>query len=146
MYRPFVSQPVSPNHCNGKPSTPKKPKKQTRSGPNVEKKDLVHDDEVGIDFSKVPPPFCSCSGFARRCYKAGPGGWQSACCTYSLSEYPLPFKARKPGKRVTGRKMCGGPYRKLLCALAKEGADLGRPVDLKDHWAKIGTNKFVTFK
>ncbi|KAK4400987.1 protein BASIC PENTACYSTEINE7 [Sesamum angolense] len=40
--------------------------------------------------------------------------------------------------------MSRGPYRKLLFALAAEGHDLSQPVDLKNHWARHGTNKFVT--
>ncbi|KAI3453861.1 hypothetical protein Pfo_010524 [Paulownia fortunei] len=145
--QPFVTQILRPKQCKDKPSAPKKPKGQTKLGANVEKKNpnLVHD-EASFDFSAVPPPFCSCSGVARRCYKSGPGGWQSSCCTNSLSEYPLPLSPWKPGKRVSGRKMSRGPYRKLLCTLAAEGCNLSQPVDLKNHWAKHGTNKFVTIK
>ncbi|KAK4422481.1 protein BASIC PENTACYSTEINE7 [Sesamum alatum] len=132
----FVSQTLRPKQCKNK-----------SIGPSVEVKNpnLAHN-EASLDVSGVPPPFCSCSGVARRCYKSGPGGWQSSCCTNSLSEYPLPLSPWKPGKRVSGRKMSRGPYRKLLFALAAEGHDLSQPVDLKNHWARHGTNKFVTIK
>ncbi|CAN1746290.1 Protein BASIC PENTACYSTEINE7, partial [Linum perenne] len=66
-----------------------------------------------------------------------------------------PFKEEEPlwkefsercGSRIAGRKMSNGAYTKLLLKLASEGCDLSRPVDLKDHWARHGTNKFVTIK
>lgn len=145
--QPFVSQILRPKQHKEKPSASKKPKGQTKLGANVEKKNsnLVYD-ETSLDFAVVPPPFCSCSGVSRRCYKSGPGGWQSSCCTNSLSKYPLPLSPCKPGKRISGRKMSCGPYRKLLYKLAAEGFNLSQPIDLKDHWAKHGTNKFVTIK
>ncbi|KAL3818303.1 hypothetical protein ACJIZ3_004208 [Penstemon smallii] len=132
-----------PKMCKKKPPTPKKPK---RGENGEEKNQKTFNDEAIFDFSEVPPPFCSCSGVARRCYKAGPGGWQSKCCTKTLSEYPLPSSPTKPGKRVTGRKITNGAYRKLLCRVAKEGHDLSQAMDLKNYWAKHGTNKFVIIK
>ncbi|GAB2230259.1 hypothetical protein Droror1_Dr00014517 [Drosera rotundifolia] len=52
----------------------------------------------------------------------------------------------RPGNRVPGRKMCRGAYEKLLQRLAAEGYDLSRPVDLRLHWARHGTNKGVEKK
>ncbi|KAL8244616.1 hypothetical protein R6Q59_010874 [Mikania micrantha] len=60
--------------------------------------------------------------------------------------FPLPMSPWRPGARVGGRKMSHGAYRKLLCRLASEGHNLSNPVDLKAHWAKHGTNNFVTIK
>ncbi|CAM8912553.1 unnamed protein product [Rhodiola kirilowii] len=37
-------------------------------------------------------------------------------------------------------------YNKLLTRLAQEGHDLSNPVDLKDNWAKHGTNRYITIK
>ncbi|KAK3037652.1 hypothetical protein RJ639_030429 [Escallonia herrerae] len=128
-------------------STSKKAKAQTKPGANIERKNPnVVFNEANLDVSGVPPPFCGCTGVARGCYKWGSGGWQSSCCNSRISEYPLPVSSSKPGARIAGRKMSNGAYAKLLCRLAAEGLDLSRPVDLKDHWAKHGTNKFVTIK
>ncbi|XP_019056261.1 PREDICTED: protein BASIC PENTACYSTEINE7-like isoform X2 [Tarenaya hassleriana] len=82
----------------------------------------------------------------RVCYKWGLGGWQSSCCTIGISVYPLPMSSTRPRSRLAGRKMSNGAYVKLLLRLAGEGHDLSRPVDLKNHWARHGTNKFVTIK
>lgn len=101
---------------------------------------------TNFDFSGVPSPVCSCTGVARVCYKCGVSGFQSACCTINISEYPLPMSTSRPGSRVSGRKMSNGAYRNLLMRLAAEGRDLSHPVDLKNHWARHGTNKFVTIK
>ncbi|KAG9135926.1 hypothetical protein Leryth_026957 [Lithospermum erythrorhizon] len=93
-------------------------------------------DDPRYDFSQVPPPFCSCTGIARRCYKYGPGGWQSTCCTTSMSEYPLPMNPSRPGRRFSGRRMKAGAYTKILIKLASKANDLSYPVDLKNHWGK----------
>ncbi|XP_031267758.1 protein BASIC PENTACYSTEINE7 [Pistacia vera] len=103
-------------------------------------------DGTNIDFSEVPSPICSCTGIARVCYRCGAGGWQSSCCTLRISEYPLPTSSTRPGARVAGRKMSNGAYMKLLMRLAAAGHDLSASVDLKDHWARHGTNNFVTIK
>ncbi|KAD4384985.1 hypothetical protein E3N88_25174 [Mikania micrantha] len=130
-----------------KPYKSKKSKKQTVLKPNVERKNLDNVfDETQFDFSKVPPPVCSCTGVARQCHKCGINGWQSACCNSKISVFPLPMSPWRPGARVGGRKMSHGAYRKLLCRLASEGHNLSNPVDLKAHWAKHGTNNFVTIK
>ncbi|CAK9148253.1 unnamed protein product [Ilex paraguariensis] len=48
--------------------------------------------------------------------------------------------------RVGGRKMSGSAFNKLISRLAAEGHDLSNPVDLKDNWAKHGTNRYITIK
>ncbi|GAB4834801.1 hypothetical protein Ancab_033069 [Ancistrocladus abbreviatus] len=99
-----------------------------------------------VDISGVPAPVCTCTGVPRQCYRWGAGGWQSSCCTINISEYPLPMSSTRPGSRMAGRKMSHGAYEKLLQRLAAEGHDLSRPTDLREHWARHGTNKFVTIK
>ncbi|CAN1314796.1 Protein BASIC PENTACYSTEINE6 [Linum perenne] len=91
-------------------------------------------------------PVCSCTGIFRQCYKWGNGGWQSSCCTTTLSMYPLPTVPNKRHARIGGRKMSGSAFSKLLSRLAAEGNDLSHPVDLKNHWAKHGTNRYITIK
>ena len=98
------------------------------------------------DMSSTPVPLCSCTGTNQRCYKWGNGGWQSACCTKFVSVYPLPMSEFKSGSRVPGRKMSGSAFSKLLEKLAALGVDITKPIDLKDHWAKHGTNRYVTIK
>nr|UYM26432.1 BPC3 [Diospyros kaki] len=102
--------------------------------------------QVAFDESTMPVPVCSCTGMLRPCYKWGNGGWQSACCTTTMSMYPLPQVPNKRHARVGGRKMSGSAFTKLLSRLAAEGRDLSSPVDLKDHWAKHGTNRYITIK
>jgi hypothetical protein len=102
--------------------------------------------QVAFDETTMPAPVCSCTGFFRQCYKWGNGGWQSSCCTTALSMYPLPAVPNKRHARVGGRKMSGSAFSKLLSRLAAEGQDLSNPVDLKDHWAKHGTNRYITIK
>lgn len=114
--------------------------KREKKNPNIDMSNM------NFDFSTVPSPYCSCTGVARVCYKWGAGGWQSSCCTINISEYPLPMSSTRPGARMAGRKMSNGAYMKLLLRLAGESYDLTHPVDLKDHWARHGTNKFVTIK
>lgn len=116
----------------------------------TEKHDEVNQDHIveeeALDFSGVPAPVCSCTGVPRQCYRWGSGAWQSSCCTTSLSAYPLPMSTSKIGSRVAGRKMTIGAYEKLLRRLAAQGQNLSYAVDLKDHWARHGTNKFVIIK
>ncbi|KAJ8762260.1 hypothetical protein K2173_007416 [Erythroxylum novogranatense] len=102
--------------------------------------------QIAYDESTMPAPVCSCTGVFRQCYKWGNGGWQSSCCTTTLSMYPLPAVPNKRHARVGGRKMSGSAYSKLLSRLAAEGHDLSNPVDLKEHWAKHGTNRYITIK
>ncbi|GAB2273408.1 hypothetical protein Dimus_008203 [Dionaea muscipula] len=129
----------------------KKSKKRKATTQTVTKRewkqnlDLVLND-TGIDISAVPPPVCTCTGVPRQCYRWGAGRWQSSCCTTNISQYPLPMSPSRPGTRMSGRKMSHGAYVKLLQRLASEGHDLSHPVDLKLHWARHGTNKFVTIR
>lgn len=102
--------------------------------------------QVVFDESTMPPPVCSCTGVYRQCYKWGNGGWQSSCCTTTMSVYPLPAVPNKRHARVGGRKMSGSAFSKLLSRLAADGHDLSTPVDLKDHWAKHGTNRYITIR
>ncbi|EAY99518.1 hypothetical protein OsI_21488 [Oryza sativa Indica Group] len=102
--------------------------------------------QVAFDDSTMPAPACSCTGKLRQCYKWGNGGWQSSCCTMNISMYPLPVMPNKRHARMGGRKMSGGAFTKLLSRLAAEGHDLSTPVDLKDHWAKHGTNRYITIR
>ncbi|KAL5798617.1 hypothetical protein ACOSQ2_003437 [Xanthoceras sorbifolium] len=138
---------VKPKQPKKKASSSKKAKGPTMPEIKREKKNPNIDmGEMNFDFSGVPSPVCSCTGVARVCYKWGAGGWQSSCCTINVSEYPLPMSPTRPGARMAGRKMSNGAYLKLLLRLAAEGHVLSCPVDLKDHWARHGTNKFVTIK
>lgn len=109
-----------------------------------EKKD--HDytvNNITFDASAIPIPVCSCTGIPQQCYRWGSGGWQSACCTTSISMYPLPMNPNKRGARLGGRKMSGGAFTKLLGRLIVDGHSLEYPVDLKNHWAKHGTNRYI---
>ena len=101
---------------------------------------------VTFDESTMPVPVCSCTGLPRQCYKWGNGGWQSSCCTTRLSMYPLPQMPNKRHARVGGRKMSGSVFTRLLSRLAAEGHDLALPLDLKDFWARHGTNRYITIK
>lgn len=115
------------------------------SKPNWKGQDLGLN-QVAFDDSTMPPPACSCTGVLRQCYKWGNGGWQSSCCTTTMSMYPLPAVPNKRHARVGGRKMSGSAFSKLLSRIAAEGHDLSTSVDLKDHWAKHGTNRYITIK
>ncbi|WCJ39709.1 basic pentacysteine 4 [Euphorbia peplus] len=101
---------------------------------------------VNFDESAMPVPVCSCTGVPHQCYKWGNGGWQSSCCTTTVSSYPLPQMPNKRHARVGGRKMSGSVFTKLLSRLASEGHDLAMPLDLKDYWARHGTNRYITIK
>ncbi|KAM7475284.1 hypothetical protein LguiB_022527 [Lonicera macranthoides] len=101
---------------------------------------------IDMDISGIPIPVCSCTGVSQQCYRWGSGGWQSACCTTDMSVYPLPMSTKRRGARIAGRKMSLGAFKKVLEKLASEGYNFSNPIDLKTHWAKHGTNKFVTIK
>lgn len=110
-------------------------------------KDNLGLNQINFDESAMPVPVCSCTGTPQPCYKWGNGGWQSACCTTTISMYPLPQVSNKRYTRVGGRKMSGSAFSKLLNRLAAEGHDFySAPLDLKDHWAKHGTNRYSTLK
>ncbi|KAF3627118.1 Protein BASIC PENTACYSTEINE4 [Capsicum annuum] len=91
-------------------------------------------------------PFCSCTGTPQPCYKWGHGGWQSACCTTTISMYRLPQISSKYYSRVGGRKMSGRAFSKLLNCLVAQDYELSIPLDLKDHWDKNGTNLYSILK
>jgi hypothetical protein len=101
---------------------------------------------IDLDLSRIPTPVCSCTGTPQQCYRWGAGGWQSACCTTSISTYPLPMSTKRRGARIAGRKMSQGAFKKVLEKLTGEGYNLNNPIDLKTFWAKHGTNKFVTIR
>ncbi|KAJ7945652.1 GAGA binding-like protein [Quillaja saponaria] len=101
---------------------------------------------ITFDESTMPVPVCSCTGVPRQCYKWGNGGWQSSCCTTTLSMYPLPQMPNKRHSRVGGRKMSGSVFTRLLSRVAAEGHDLSIPLDLKEYWARHGTNRYITIK
>ena len=103
-------------------------------------------DQISFDESTMPIPICSCTGVGRQCYKWGSGGWQSSCCTTTLSVYPLPQMPNKRHSRMGGRKMSGTVFTRLLSRLAAQGHDLSAPVDLRNYWAKHGTNRYITIK
>lgn len=101
---------------------------------------------IAFDETVMPVPVCTCTGVPRQCYKWGNGGWQSSCCTTTLSMHPLPQLPNKRHARIGGRKMSGNVFRRLLSRFASEGHDLSRPLDLKDYWARHGTNRYITIK
>ncbi|PSS26012.1 Protein BASIC like [Actinidia chinensis var. chinensis] len=106
--------------------------------------DLIN--QINFDESSIAAPVCSCTGKPRQCYKWGNGGWQSSCCTTTLSSYPLPQMPNKRHARMGGRKMSGSVFTRLLTRLASDGHDLSIPLDLKKFWAKHGTNRYITIK
>ncbi|XP_010476533.1 PREDICTED: protein BASIC PENTACYSTEINE2-like isoform X2 [Camelina sativa] len=101
---------------------------------------------VSMDISGLPVPVCTCTGAPQQCYRWGCGGWQSACCTTNISMHPLPMSTKRRGARISGRKMSQGAFKKVLEKLASDGFNFGNPIDLKSHWARHGTNKFVTIR
>ena len=143
-------------------ATPKAPKaKKAKKGPLVPKEngnssvqrmktskksmDVVING-IDMDISGIPIPVCSCTGTPQQCYRWGCGGWQSACCTTTISMYPLPMSTKRRGARIAGRKMSQGAFKKVLEKFASEGYNFTNPIDLRTHWAKHGTNKFVTIR
>eukprot|EP01018_Ginkgo_biloba_P019989 Gb_16500 [translate_table: standard] len=143
------SEPLTPK--------PKKPRKQDATTGEESYRQLAivkHEwkdqdyanNKIAFDPSTMPIPVCSCTGVPQQCYRWGSGGWQSACCTTSISMYPLPMNPNKQGSRVGGRKMSGSAFGKLLGRLVAEGHDLACPIDLKNHWAKHGTNRYITIR
>ncbi|KAL2925129.1 Protein BASIC PENTACYSTEINE4 [Bienertia sinuspersici] len=140
---------VESSECRTSPQ-PKKMKEKRSSDQLKVKNDwdgqISGLNHVDYDNSVMPPPGCSCTGTFRQCYKWGNGGWQSSCCTTTLSVYPLPPVPNKRYARLGGRKMSGSAFSKLLSRLALEGYDFSVPVDLKDHWSKHGTNRYITIK
>ncbi|CAI9774678.1 unnamed protein product [Fraxinus pennsylvanica] len=129
------------------PSLPKEIGNSSVQRAKTSKKNLdIIINGVDIDISAIPIPVCSCTGTPQQCYRWGCGGWQSACCTTTISMYPLPMSTKRRGARIAGRKMSQGAFKKVLEKLASEGYNLVNPIDLKTYWAKHGTNKFVTIR
>lgn len=56
------------------------------------------------------------------------------------------MSTKRRGARIAGRKMSLGAFKKVLEKLASEGYNFALPIDLKSHWARHGTNKFVTIR
>lgn len=139
----------------GAPKTPKakKPRKPRdnnnssvqRVKPAKKNMDVVING-IDMDISGIPIPVCSCTATPQQCYRWGCGGWQSACCTTNVSMYPLPMSTKRRGARIAGRKMSQGAFKKVLEKLAAEGYNFANPIDLRTHWARHGTNKFVTIR
>lgn len=129
------------------PSVPKENGKSSGQRPKSTKINIdVVINGVDLDIRGIPIPVCSCTGTPQQCYKWGSGGWQSACCTTTISMYPLPMSAKRRGARIAGRKMSQGAFKKVLEKLACENFNFANAIDLKSHWAKHGTNKFVTIR
>lgn len=133
-------------HCAGGEGSESVEEEEDEDGMKSEWRDDLGLNQVNFDGSSMPAPVCSCTGVLQQCYKWGKGGWQSACCTTTLSMYPLPVLANKRHSRLGGRKMSGSAFTKLLSRLASEGHDLLLPLDLKDHWSRHGTNRYITLK
>ncbi|KAI3497966.1 hypothetical protein L1887_33624 [Cichorium endivia] len=141
---------------NPKPPRAKKPRKgpavpKENGNPGQRSKVVKRSMDVVIngidmDISGIPIPVCSCTGTPQQCYRWGSGGWQSACCTTTISMYPLPMSTKRRGARIAGRKMSNGAFKKVLEKLASEGYNFANAIDLRAHWAKHGTNKFVTIR
>ena len=95
-----------------------------------------------IDVSTFPDAVCSCTGAPRKCYRGVDGGWTSSCCTAKFSQSPLPLylvNGRK--QRKVGRKMSSRTFRKVVERLYATGYNFQNPIDLKNYWAKLGTNQ-----
>lgn len=156
---------IPPEVANTRPTKRKRESKGTRSKVKKVSEDLNRlvaspgmkcrkdwdSNDIGLnlvtfDETTMQVPVCTCTGTARQCYKWGNGGWQSSCCTTTLSEYPLPQMPNKRHSRLGGRKMSGSVFSRLLSRLAGEGHELSSPVDLKDYWARHGTNRYITIK
>lgn len=126
---------------------PPEPQPQQQQPGNVDHPpELVNSRSFRSSSVPTPIPYCSCTGVNQQCYRWGNGGWQSACCTTLISMFPLPLNPKKRGSRVAGRKMSAGAFDKLLEKLISEGVNINLPVDLREHWAKHGTNRYVTLR
>lgn len=129
-----------------KPKTEKQNRKPTGQRSKIVKWNLdMVINGVDMEITGIPIPVCSCTGAPQQCYRWRSGGWQSACTT-TISIHPLPMSAKRRGARIAGRKMSQGAFKKVLEKLASEGYDFADAIDLRTHWAKHGTNKFVTIR
>ncbi|KAL1556493.1 GAGA binding protein-like [Salvia divinorum] len=135
-----------------KPRKSPAPKENGNGNPSVQraktaKKNVeVVINGIDMDITGIPIPVCSCTGTPQQCYRWGCGGWQSACCTTTISMYPLPMSQKRRGARIAGRKMSQGAFKKVLEKLATEDYNFANPIDLRTYWAKHGTNKFVIIR
>ncbi|KAH6829412.1 hypothetical protein C2S53_016840 [Perilla frutescens var. hirtella] len=140
----------APKEKKPRTRTPRAPKDESTPSSNrartPKKRAEIVINGINMDISEIPIPICSCTGSPQQCYRWGSGGWQSACCTTGLSIYPLPMSTKRRGARIAGRKMSIGAFKKVLEKLASEGYNFSSPIDLRSHWAKHGTNKFVTIR
>ncbi|KAK4750831.1 hypothetical protein SAY87_004313 [Trapa incisa] len=148
---PKTQKPRRPKRAKKVPGVPKPEQSAaTRSSGTrsraVKKTAEVMINGINMNISSIPIPVCSCTGTPQQCYRWGSGGWQSACCTTGLSIYPLPMSTKRRGARIAGRKMSLGAFKKVLEKHAAEGYNFANPIDLRAHWAKHGTNKFVTIR
>lgn len=143
--------------ATSKPPRAKKPKKSSslpkengnpsgRSSKAIKRNIDMVINGIDMDIYGIPIPVCSCTGVPHQCYRWGSGGWQSACCTTTISMYPLPMSTKRRGARIAGRKMSQGAFKKVLEKLASESYNFVNAIDLRTHWAKHGTNKFVTIR
>lgn len=161
MEEPLVKKESGPAKKRAAAATPKTPKaKKPRKNPapkengspsvqraKTAKKNVeVVINGIDMDITGIPIPVCSCTGTPQQCYRWGCGGWQSACCTTTISMYPLPMSTKRRGARIAGRKMSQGAFKKVLEKLAAEGYNFANPIDLRTYWAKHGTNKFVIIR
>ncbi|KAH6790355.1 basic pentacysteine1 [Perilla frutescens var. frutescens] len=161
MEEPVVKKESGPAKKRAAAATPKTPKaKKPRKNPapkengnpsvqraKTAKKNVeVVINGIDMDITGIPIPVCSCTGTPQQCYRWGCGGWQSACCTTTISMYPLPMSTKRRGARIAGRKMSQGAFKKVLEKLAAEGYNFANPIDLRTYWAKHGTNKFVIIR
>ncbi|KAL4353507.1 hypothetical protein GQ457_06G000440 [Hibiscus cannabinus] len=130
-----------------KPRKPKENANSTVQRVKPAKRSIdIQIDGFDMDVTGIPIPVCSCTGAPQQCYRWGCGGWQSACCTTNVSMYPLPMSTKRRGARIAGRKMSQGAFKKVLKKLAAENYNFSNPIDLRSHWARHGTNKFVTIR
>mgnify|MGYP000359012370 CR=1 FL=1 len=144
---------VSQSTTAGSNSPPKRCRKQKGNQDAEPKAEKEREDGIRNKAEAINPlnialdstPYCSCTGLSQQCYRWGKGGWQSACCTNFLSMYPLPMNPAKCNSRVPGRKMRSA-FKKLLERLVSDGVDITAPIDLKNYWARHGTNRYVTIK
>uniref|UniRef100_A0A0E0EVC4 GAGA-binding transcriptional activator n=1 Tax=Oryza meridionalis TaxID=40149 RepID=A0A0E0EVC4_9ORYZ len=128
-------KPAAPREDGAPPSAPA----PRRRGPRKNIGMVING--IDLDLSRIPTRICSCTGAPQQCYRWGAGGWQSACCTTTVSTYPLLMSMKRRGARIAGRKMSHGAFKKVLEKLASEVYNLNNPIDLKTFWAKHGTNK-----
>lgn len=147
--RSAATTPKTPRAKKAKkgPAVPKENGNPTGQRSKVVKRNMdVVINGIDMDISGIPIPVCTCTGTPQQCYRWGSGGWQSACCTTTISMYPLPMSTKRRGARIAGRKMSQGAFKKVLEKLASEGYNFVNAIDLRAHWAKHGTNKFVTIR